>query len=396
MIANARRLPVRLFAPAAALVMLTSLGGTAASADRVTTLRVPQQGIQPQVAVDHDGVVHMIYFRGHARSGDVFYVRSEEGGRQFTRPLRVNSHQASVIAMGNVRGAHLALGRPGSVHVAWMGSDQAQPKGPGGETPMLYTRLDDDGTAFETERNVIQSRTGLDGGGSLAADGEGNVYVTWHAFGSADDKDEGSRRIWVARSSDDGHTFGPEEAAFDEPTGACGCCGMRALADREGQLYILYRSAAEVVNRDMYLLFSSNQGADFAGLKVDDWKVDHCVMSTAALGEGPHGVLAAWETEGQVYYARFVPAGGKTSRPVAAPGRAAKRKHPVVAANAKGEVILAWTEGMDWNQGGSAAWQVFDRQGRPISGAKGEAPGVPAWSLVAVFAHPNGGFSVIY
>ena len=31
------------------------------------------------------------------------------------------------------------------------------------------------------------------------------------------------------------------------------------------------------------------------------------------------------------------------------------RKHPVVAGNARGETILAWTEGVGWNRGGSVA-----------------------------------------
>lgn len=46
---------------------------------------------------------------------------------------------------------------------------------------MLYTRLNDAGDGFEPQRNVIQKRPGLDGGGSIAADAEGNVYVAWHA-----------------------------------------------------------------------------------------------------------------------------------------------------------------------------------------------------------------------
>src|SRR5262249_17627387 len=106
----------------------------------------------------------------------------------------------------------------------------------------------------------------------------------------------------------------------------------------------------------------------------------------------PAGVLAAWETQGQVYYARVDP---KPSPPVQAPGHSRGRKHPVVAANAKGETILVWTEGMGWNRGGSLAWQVFDKSGKPTR-EKGHADGVPTWSLVAVFPRPHGGFTVVY
>ena len=153
---------------------------------------------------------------------------------------------------------------------------------------MLYTRLNDKGDAFEPQRNLIQNRPGLDGGGSVAADQEGNVYVAWHApkdgkgesgrpvhghgpahlkerkghadhhvhdphagHGQAHSKEahghgEANRYVWVARSNDDGHTFAPEIAANAKPTGVCACCGMRIFADAGGRVFILYRGATEM------------------------------------------------------------------------------------------------------------------------------------------------------
>ena len=77
------------------------------------------------------------------------------------------------------------------------------------------------------------------------------------------------------------------------------------------------------------------------------------------------------------------------------PGDARPRKYPVVAANSLGETLVVWAEGMSWGKGGAAAWQVFDKAGRPM-GAAGRAGGVPSWSLVAAFARPDGGFTVVY
>jgi hypothetical protein len=99
---------------------------------------------------------------------------------------------------------------------------------------MLYTRLNDVGTAFEPQRNLITAAVVLDGGGSVAADAAGNVYVFWHAP-EPGKKGEGNRRVWVAASADEGKTFAAERAASTEPTGACGCCGLRAFADRKGR-----------------------------------------------------------------------------------------------------------------------------------------------------------------
>lgn len=368
---------------------------TAANAQNVRTLRLPRGAIQPQVAVDDNGAIDLIYFRGEAQHGDLFFVRWTDGVGDFKSAIKVNQHPQSAIAIGNIRGAHLAVGRDNRVHVAWMGSDRAEPKAPGGASPMLYTRLDDSGKQFELERNVITTNVGLDGGGSLAADREGNVYVTWHAP-KLGQKGEENRRVWVAHSRDDGQLFEPEQPAFDAPTGCCGCCGMRALASDEGTLLILYRSAEEMVHRDMHLLTSTNEGQTFQGVKIADWNVPQCVMSSASLANDLVGSLAAWETDGQVFYARIEPHSGRVGKPIAAPGIAGKRKHPVVAANGEGEVILAWTEGMEWNRGGSVAWQVFDASGRPLPAARGRAEGVPVWSLVAVCVQPDGDFVVIY
>jgi hypothetical protein len=368
--------------------------GQPAPAARVTALRVPGKGIQPQVEVDGKGTVHLIYYGGDSSAGDIFYVRSENGGEKFSDPIRVNSVPGSAIAIGNIRGAHLALGKNGRAHVAWNGSGKAEPKGPGGSTPMLYARLNDVGTAFEPQRNVMQSAGVLDGGGSVAADGAGNVYVAWHSPAPGA-KGEDNRCVWVARSTDEGKTFAAEQRANADPTGACGCCGLRAFADETGAVYVLYRAAKEEVHRDMYLLASADKGDHFRGEKVDDWNVNACPMSSAAFTEGDGGVLAAWETNGQVYYCRVDQKTGQRSPPVAAPGSGRGRKHPAVAVNARGETLLAWTEGMGWSKGGSVAWQVFDKDGKP-TGAAGRADGVPAWSLVAAFTRPDGSFAVLY
>src|SRR5438128_1652108 len=217
----------------ALVICATAIGGSA-SPDRlhraaVTVSRLAGGGIQPQAAVDGAGGVHVIFFRGEPAHGDLFYMRSTDGGRTFSTPIRVNSTPGAAIATGTVRGGQIAVGRTARVHVAWNGSRSVGPA----STPMFYTRLNSDGTAFEPERSVMHGAYNIDGGGAVAADQNGHVYVVWHA-NAPGEREEGQRRVWVARSDDDGRTFEPERAVFDEPTGACGCCGLGAFADRRG------------------------------------------------------------------------------------------------------------------------------------------------------------------
>ena len=360
---------------------------------RVSVLRLPNGAIQPQVATDSSGLAHVVYFSGEPANGDLFYATVDDSGT-FSSPLRVNSESGSAIATGTVRGAQLAIGRNGRIHVAWNGSSGAMPKGPRGATPMLYSRLEPARRVFETQRNLLQYASGLDGGGAIAADEKGRVYVAWHA-GGPDSRNEGDRRVWLAKSLDDGRTFAKEHPISDVSTGACGCCGMDGLIDRLGSLFFLYRSAREVTHRDTYLLRSTD-GAAFISTRLQEWSIGACPMSTFALADGPDGVLAAWEADGQVQFARLKgPGSAAPSGIVEAPGLARNRRHPTLATNARGAILFAWSEGTGWQKGGAVAWQIFDRDGRPTS-ELGRATGVPIWGLVAAYARRDGGFTLLY
>ena len=338
--------------------------------------------------------MHLIYFKGDPAAGDVFYVRRDAGAEPFSEPLRVNSHPGSAIATGTIRGAQLAVGRRGRVHVAWNGSKDAQPRGAGqkNDTPMLYARLNDEGTAFEPQRNLIHEAYGLDGGGSVAADAEGNVYVAWHA--GPHGRGEEERRVHVAVSRDEGRTFAPEVPASDETTGVCGCCGMKAFVDSDGVLRMLYRSASGP-NRDMYLVTSDDRGETFRSARVSEWQVAVCPMSSASFAEGPAGVVAAWEKADEVYFGPVDGAGGDVNGSVSPPPGGARHKHPAVAVNGRGETVFVWTEGTGWNKGGGVAWQVYSASGLPTK-EKGRQAGVPAWSFATAVADPHGGFTVLF
>jgi hypothetical protein len=84
----------------------------------------------------------------------------------------------------------------------------------------------------------------------------------------------------------------------------------------------------------------------------------------------------------------------EVSKPIAPPA-STKRKHPVVVANANGDMLFVWTEGTGWAKGGAAAWQLYDKDGKATS-EKGRADGVPVWSLATAFAKADGSFVIVY
>lgn len=358
----------------------------------VTLWHLPEGAIQPQAAVDSKGTVHLLYYKNGASDGvgNLYYTRLLPGQTSASAPLRVNSQSDTAGSVGTVRTAQIAIGKEDRVHIAWNGLGLKAANG----YPVAYqayTRLNEAGTAFEPQRNLTTWAKGLDGGGSVAADTKGNVYVTWHAMANA--KDEAGRAVFVTHSSDNGTTFTREKQANPEPTGACACCGMRSFVDHTGTLYVMYRSAANNVNRDTMLLVSRDKGQTFLEKKLHPWNINACPMSTYSLTESKNGVVAAWETGGRVYYGTINPADLTLSSPVVVAGTS--QKHPFVTAAANGQTLLAWVEGSGWQRGGSLVWQVMDKEGALITrGRKTDA--VPVWGLATAYARPDGSFVVVY
>ena len=364
----------------------------ASAAAPVTLLKTPNDGIQPQAVMDSKGVLHLIYFKGKPMAGDIFYVRWTDTRSTWSAPIRVNTQPNSAIAMGTIRGAQIAVGKDNRVHIAWNGSKNAEPKGVDG-APMLYTRLNDARDAFEPQRSVMTWAGGLDGGGALAADDKGNVFVTWHS--GKPGQEDAQRAVYLARSTDDGATFAREKKISVRPTGACACCQVRALVDAKGVLTILYRAADKNVDRDTTLLVSTDGGNTFQSSLVQPWKIESCPMSSYALLESGGGVRAAWETDEQIYSAVIEPATATLSPPFAAPGQGNNRKHPVLAVNGEGKMLLAWTEGTGWNRGGALVWQLYDAKGQP-TGEKGRSQSVPTWGLLSAVAVEDGSFLLLH
>lgn len=144
---------------------LLSLSLTAPSAMTssvaVALVRVPQGGIQPEATVDSYGTLHLLYFAGEPRGGNLLYVRSTDYERTFSTPIRVNSQEGSAIATGTIRGGQLAVGQGGRVYVVWNGigrgnasrSDQSGEWQGGGTVPVLTIRC---------KRNGVRAAAGSD------------------------------------------------------------------------------------------------------------------------------------------------------------------------------------------------------------------------------------------
>lgn len=347
----------------------------------VDVLHIPDGGIQPQAHFDQSGNLHLLYYKGDAKTGNLFYVKRSPGKGEFPAPIQVNSTPNSACAMGTIRGGQLALGRAGQVYVVWNASKAL----PDHTHKLLFSRLNKERSAFEAEKNLMNASVDLDGGSTLAADGRGNVYVFIHAFKKGEDECKG--RIFMSKSSDDGATFSAQTSIDQAERGTCACCGMKAIADDAGHLYVLYRAASDNTNRDTMLLRSTDSGKSFQSKKLDSWNLNACPLTAFGLASNANRTVMGWESRGKVKFC---------SDPGSSPvSLGESSKYPTIAVNKRGETLCSWTEGAGWGSGGNACWQIFDAKQKPLSKLVSRA-GVASWSFTTALAAPDGKFLLIY
>lgn len=344
---------------------------------------VPEKGVQPEVVTDGKGIVHLVYLRGDAKASEVRYT-FRKPGEAWQKSQTVNSRPGSAVAMGSIRGPQLAVGQGGSVHVLWNGTDSEKT----GRSPLWYARRAANGEGFAPQQDLLGEATALDGGASLAGDAKGRVFIVWHGNASGAKPEESQRLIFLRVSTDDGSTFKEAEPVNPASPGICACCSLRVLLNAEGEPHIFVRSAATMEHRAMTLY--ARTGGRWDVREVEPWKIAACPMSSAALAVSGPRLLGAWETAGKIRAGWMDEADSKSAETIAP--KAAK--HPALALNSSGGVLVAWVEGSGWNRGGQACWQVLDKNLR-TEGEQGRAEGVPPWGRVAIYAESGGDFVLL-
>lgn len=356
---------------AVTLLLLTHLSSTGTE---VSLESVPEGGVQPQVVSTTDGTRHLVYLTGDARGGNVRYTSKRRGDSGWSPACTVNSQPSSAVAMGTIRGAQIATGKDGSIHIVW--------NGPGGKhqpSSLYYSRSMDRGASFEPQKDLRASTQALDGGASIAASPKGEVFIVWHGAPAGAEPGEINRRVFVLKSTDNGGTFSEPRIANADDPGVCACCSLKTFVSPSGELLTLYRAARSMSQRDIIALSSTDGGATFHHRTVGTWAINACPMSSASVISAGATTRAAWEAEGRVYSALL----DESSPALAVSGD--KARHPSLAVNSHGETLVTWSIGTGWQRGGQLAWVVLDPAGKPTE-QRGTAPGVPVWGMTAAYA----------
>ncbi len=336
--------------------------------ERVRILRPPGGAKVVKAVSSADGTLHLLF---DAEDGPR-YANSRDGGGTFSPPLAVVDAAAQKPGL-KFTGADLAVGGDGRVHVA-LANNAWQLKLPQTEWSFYYTSLAPTARAFAPVRNLNRQPSE---GFSLAADGRGRVTAGFL-----------SGKLFAMTSRDDGESF--TAAAEPDPAwNPCDCCTTSLAYGSDGRLALLYREETNN-ERDLYVIVwdqHTERRPWRTRVSGTGWKIPACPMTYFTISPTDTGYVAAWPTQGRVYFTRL-DHDGRVLPPgeIATPGTTGMRMGLVALGGTDGTTFVAWK-----NQE-TLGWQLYDPAGRP-EGAAGSAasPGNGA----AAVALPDGHFAVI-
>lgn len=130
-----------------------------------------EQPGDPKIAIDDQAVLHVIYYALEGEDQGIYHVRSEDGGRTWSRPNYVpDSRLGADRLLGDTR---LAASPGGIVHVVWMWTTAEEVFPPKG---VFYARSADGGNSWSEPAAMAEGPFRYP---NVATIGERIVHVTW-------------------------------------------------------------------------------------------------------------------------------------------------------------------------------------------------------------------------
>lgn len=299
----------------------------------------PQKPQQPQVAVDANGVIHVVFGVGD----EIRYCRSDDGGKTFGKPIALPTVHA--MSLGMRRGPRIAV-TDSAICVTAIGGKQ----GKGRDGDLLALRSTDGGKTWSEPVAVNDkadaAREGLH---AMAAGPKESLSCVWL------DLRNGETEVMASSSTDGGKTWSKNTLVYRSPDGSvCECCHPSVAIDPKGRTFVQWRNSLAGA-RDLYVASSADGGKTFgkaAKLGNGSWPLKACPMDGGAIAVGATGkVSTVWRREKAVF---LLLSGQREER------RIGDGEQPWVASTADGPFVL-WLK-----QRGEAAMLLSPGNDSPI------------------------------
>ncbi len=170
----------------------------------------------------------LVWSDGRLGPEDLFFARSEDGGKQWSEPVRLSRHRPGVATS---TAPHMAMARDGRVYVAWQDTRNGRED--------IYLNLSPDWGRTWLDKDIRLDRdeagTGISEFPHVLVRADGGVVVAW-----SDDR-TGFEQILLTRSGDGGKTWLDREIRVDTATKpAERARGVKLAADASGVVYAVW------------------------------------------------------------------------------------------------------------------------------------------------------------
>lgn len=327
---------------------LTLICGNAASAHegmhgehgKAVSASPAKQQLAASVAFDTTGRL----WRASARDGYVLVSFSDDKGKNFNAPVKVNQTAENIAADGDNR-PKIIVKNNGVVYVSYTQSLDKPYTG-----NIRFSRSRDGGKSFSEpvtvndNHEVISHRFD-----ALGVNDRGQVFIAWldkrdSSAAARKGKTYTGAAVYYAISDNGGERFGPNIKAVDN---SCECCRIAMAVGIDGVPVIFWRHVYGQNVRDHAMLKLDGK-SQTVRVSYDNWEVDACPHHGPSMAISQGGIYHfVWfdnaPDKNGLFYARSVD-GGKTvssSKPFG--NNAAQASHPyVLSFGAK--VVVVWKE----------------------------------------------------
>ena len=283
--------------------------------------------------------------------GFVAVSMSQNSGKNFSKPVHVNTEKQTLSAKGEVR-PKIALGPKGEVYVIWMQQLTKRFSG-----YVWFARSLDEGKSFETPIIVHQDRSEIGHAfEEIVISPDGKITLIWlDARDVVADKKAGKVRngssIYYAISTDGGESFLPEKKLADY---SCECCRIAMTTKPDGTVVAMWRHVFAGGERDHMIaeIPTANAVPMLKRATFGHWKIDGCPHHGGALARGGDG--ADWwgfhmayfdgnDKKPGLYYSRMDGVAWVGFPPKKFGNNARQARHPALLSIGN-QVALAWLE----------------------------------------------------
>jgi len=289
----------------------------------------------------------------HKTYNNLYFARSTDGGRTFSRPLRINTKDGELWGFATSR-PRIAVGKSGVIHIFYHANrrDQAASRQ---AVDARYSRSTDGGKSFSAPRALNSASGGLDDGeldeahcfGGMGVAPNGDVHAFWIDTRHMKSLQE-TGAIYTAVSRNEGKTFERERMLFRD--GACPCCQLHVTFSPKGDVILSSRNVTPDGARDPSIAVSKDGGrtySAFVATTPNKWMINACPLKPAMLGADNGGrIFATWfsgaEKPAGSFFAVSEDGGKSFSKPITLHPEAGSSDRPQIAVSGDGAVTLAW------------------------------------------------------